>query len=228
MSYIFDALKKSEEDRRRNTFHLPSFSPPPSHPQNTFRRTLRRQFSVVLTGTVILIAAATTLIATSYYFQRTPKSTPAQVVDSKKPTGGRQHPGQGNMTTNTDSSLAIPQLYPETKKIAIAPNAPLKNGDIVQPDPLTTMVEPLPEMGVENFPDVPYPDELSPLIRQTIPELRLAGHVYSAKPQLRMILINDAIVRENDVVAKNLVLEEIIPQGVILRIGDTRFRLDTQ
>ncbi|MFN2354159.1 MAG: general secretion pathway protein GspB [Desulfopila sp.] len=43
-----------------------------------------------------------------------------------------------------------------------------------------------------------------------------------------MIVINNAIVRENDVVAHNLVLEEITRQGIILRYGNRRFRLDAQ
>lgn len=225
MSYIFEALKKSEEERRRNTMRPPSFSPPPSHTQDT---TFRRRLPTILVVAALLGTAATTLIATSYYLRRPSKSAPPQAVDGIAPSGGQQQTRQKTVTKDTDSSLAIPHLFPETKKVVITQDAPLKNSDIVQPAPLTEEAESLPEMAVDHFPDVPYPDELSPLVQQAIPELRLAGHVYSAKPGLRMILINNAIVRENDVVAKNLVLEEIIPQGVILRIGDTRFRLDTQ
>ncbi|MEE4242238.1 MAG: general secretion pathway protein GspB, partial [Desulfopila sp.] len=116
----------------------------------------------------------------------------------------------------------IPELRAAGKKIMVEPPP---QSSILEPRPLneTPQRAALPAMTVD--PAIPYLEELEPYIRETVPPLHLAGHVYSSDPQLRMILINKSIVREKERIEKDFILEEITPEGVILRSGDIRFRM---
>ena len=67
--------------------------------------------------------------------------------------------------------------------------------------------------------------EMSPEFQASLPELSFSGHVYSPDPRLRMIMINNAVVREGDPIAADLTLDEIVEEGVVLRFNNTRFRI---
>ena len=56
-------------------------------------------------------------------------------------------------------------------------------------------------------------------------ELKFSGHVYSEEPSLRMIMINEAVVREGDPVSPELILEKITEKGVVLRLDQTSFKV---
>ena len=80
--------------------------------------------------------------------------------------------------------------------------------------------------GTSSRSDVPRLKELDSAFQATVPDLKLAGHAYSEDAALRMILINNHVVRENGAAAQGIILEEITPDGIILRKGSIRFRLD--
>ncbi len=56
-----------------------------------------------------------------------------------------------------------------------------------------------------------------------IPELHCAGHTYSTEPGKRMIIINNSILREGEKVDENLRLVEITWDGLILEFNGERF-----
>jgi general secretion pathway protein B len=65
------------------------------------------------------------------------------------------------------------------------------------------------------------PDEL----KEIVPEITLAGHVFSQDPALRLIMVNNKIAREGDIVVNGYLLEEITMEGVIFKKGSLRFKL---
>jgi hypothetical protein len=67
--------------------------------------------------------------------------------------------------------------------------------------------------------------ELPIEIRKSIPEISMAGHVYSEIPARRMIMINNKIVREGERVGDQLKLLRITWDGVILRHVSTDFQI---
>lgn len=109
----------------------------------------------------------------------------------------------------------------------------LPEQDVLEPAPLiaesetTSSLPPLPTTNEEHR-KIPLLEQMPQEFKQKIPALRLAGHVYAHEPELRMILINNAIVRENDMVERILILDEIIPDGIILRSEGQRFRILAQ
>jgi len=55
---------------------------------------------------------------------------------------------------------------------------------------------------------------------------RLDVHVYSEQPQRRFIMVNQEKYREGDRLASGLVLEEILPDGMVMSYQGERFRVE--
>lgn len=56
--------------------------------------------------------------------------------------------------------------------------------------------------------------ELPPSIQQEIPKMAISLHAYSSKPAERLVSINDRLLREGDNLAEGLKLEQITPDGM--------------
>jgi len=66
--------------------------------------------------------------------------------------------------------------------------------------------------------------DLPPAVRREIPELRLSMHAYSPRPEARIVSINDRLLHEGDSAADGVKLEEITPDGMIFSYKEFRFR----
>ncbi len=62
-------------------------------------------------------------------------------------------------------------------------------------------------------------------LRQRFAGLNLDLHVYGERSEQRFVLINSQRYRAGDWLAEGPLLEAIVPEGVILSYGDSRFRL---
>lgn len=67
--------------------------------------------------------------------------------------------------------------------------------------------------------------DLPETVRGEIKELRISGHVWSEDPVLRMVTIQDRLLREGAEVSPGLRLEEITPTGAVFGFKGYRFRL---
>ncbi len=56
-------------------------------------------------------------------------------------------------------------------------------------------------------------------------EFKFSGHVYSPEPSLRLIMINDRVVREGDPISTELLLDQIDEDSIIIRHDLDRFRI---
>ena len=65
--------------------------------------------------------------------------------------------------------------------------------------------------------------ELPLSIRQEMPTLSISVHAYSHEPKDRLVGINDRVFHEGEDLAPGLRLEEITPNGMILRYKGYRF-----
>jgi len=68
--------------------------------------------------------------------------------------------------------------------------------------------------------------ELPLSVQQDIPKLSILFHLYSGNPKDRLVGINNRTLREGDSVEPGLVLEQIIPDGMILNYKGYRFLRD--
>ncbi len=81
-----------------------------------------------------------------------------------------------------------------------------------------------PDPGVESEEKVLNVNELPSSVRQELPQLTIAGHIYSNEPSARMANINGQIIQEGEVVTEGLKLEEITPTEVIFSYKGYLFR----
>ncbi|WP_163338225.1 general secretion pathway protein GspB [Desulfopila sp. IMCC35008] len=224
MSYILEALKKAERERRKDSVpdlqahHTPYPAPGRkySYPQKPV---------TLLIGTLILF-----LIAASFlmYMRREPileqKTTlPGVMTQENRPESRQQ------IQQETPQEIPVPQIESQpqqhVRQVQVKPQKV-----IVEPRPIIieekTVVTPPPPFSRQQELQLPSYDDLATTISDHLPRLSLAGHTYSDDPGQRMIIINNRIVREGQGLGNGLRLEEITWDGLILSFKGTRFTMD--
>jgi general secretion pathway protein B len=202
MSYILDALRKSDAQRRLGT--PPALvTPQPAAIAPVRSRTLPYGLlaAVLLAAGIVIgawrpwqaeerpvVAADTAAVKPAAPVQSAPLAPPAPPVAPApaplaKPAQVREQPRK--------AVAAIP-------KKAAAPAAPA--------------VEVVP------FSDLPIS------VQQEIPPLSITAHAFSPIVRDRLIGINDRVLREGEQVTPSLLLEQITPDGMIMSYKGYRFR----
>lgn len=67
--------------------------------------------------------------------------------------------------------------------------------------------------------------DLPDAIQRQIPPLKVGGYIYSTNKAERSVLINDRLLAEGNEAAPGLVLERMLPDGLIMRYQNYRFRI---
>lgn len=88
---------------------------------------------------------------------------------------------------------------------------------------MQALTEGVTSPGKPAAPQVQKWHELSPQVRDAIPDISLSMLIYSTKPGERWININGAKRREGDEISAGLKLDEITPDGAILNYRGRRF-----
>lgn len=233
MSYILDALKKSERERQRgkiptiNSIHDPSPVSPANHFSNQ-----RTKYSAI--SVLFLVVAAAAII---WYWLKYLPTTDTPVVMEQASTMTEAE--KGNLSIHSPDSSAAESPAPATL-------APVENNIAILPPPPTITthskkIKLLPDQAIQpevkekaarppsrEPPVIPNIRDLPTSIQTTIPELNLAGHTYSDTPEKRMIIINGDILREGDRVSDMVKLIEITWTGVILDHNGEQFTVDIE
>ncbi len=244
MSFILDALKKSENERARQ-----------NGPALLEARVLPPRRGVPVWAVVVGVILVANLALLAWVLLRTP-STPATVVAAAQP-----------QIVFACRSLAAPApTTPATPdrardRATRAPPAPLPAPTIVAPPPAQayappstqTYSPPPPASAVVNPADYaparpagPAPRTFSPPPRSSggygldqslptaadliaggsgMPALRLALHAYSDDPANRYVLINSQRLHEGEMTNEGARVEAIAPEGVLMSWRGQRFRL---
>lgn len=197
MSYLLEALKKSDKERQRGT--IPDLQTDHSRP--SVRKKRQRTSSWYFPGVVALVLLCGGGL---FWWQYDPQS--AQTDESL--------PETVELLVKKETPLPIPEAKVTSPRVVVAADTEsvLREERKVVPVADVAFVPPLL-------------DELPVAIRAAIPDLSFAGHVYSDVPQKRLIIINNRIVREGDLVVNGLTLEKINSDGVVLRYESSVFRV---
>ncbi|HJV51866.1 MAG TPA: general secretion pathway protein GspB, partial [Noviherbaspirillum sp.] len=67
--------------------------------------------------------------------------------------------------------------------------------------------------------------DLPAALQNQIPKIKIGGYIYSANKAERSVLINDRLVTEGDEVAPGLVLERMLPDGMVMRYRGYQYRM---
>jgi general secretion pathway protein B len=243
MSYILEALKKSEQQREIG--RVPGIS---SVHENTVRTVSKNWLWVIV---VVLLLNAGLLVLLLW---------PEPGADTQSTAG---QPPVPTVAEHKPAAAVVSRLPPAevSPRVVRAPHAdppiprPLEARAAAEPpiaDPVVTSV-PLPKQPpVVRAPrpvartEPPVVDAPTPTVRTESPalpvwpqisrhlskqlsgSLRLDIHVFSDQPAERFVLVNMQKYREGERLQEGPQLDEITPDGVILSLGGQRFRVQAQ
>jgi len=233
VSFILDALKKSETDRQRQTspalFEVKVAAP-------------RRKFPTWAIGLAALLAVNLGVLA--WVLLRQPAAAPAAA--SSPP------PAAAATTTVTDPGRMVTLTMPADSgsTVTVSPNHPEagvvapSNAPPLAEEPLLTGGEPsvppnydandyapalttaqVNQAAAERAGAVPSRDEVLAQGTQ-LPELRLDLHVYAVKPADRFVFINMRKLREGESLPEGVRVDVITPRGAELTYHGRRFTLE--
>ncbi len=226
MSYILDALKKSEQERGHG--NIPDVQTVHSSSLN-YRQEKRSYWPYILISAVLL-----NLAAIVYYIFDREKNTGQPVAvatDIDNQSAAETAPPQPAATAPAaiaalpannpvnDTTVETP-VAPETPPVEKTGAAEKTAGNKLTKSPeKTTYIEPQQaSQEIIDFHDLPES------IRRQLPAIVVSAHVYSSNPQQRSIVINNNFMEEGEYLLDGLVLYEITPEGAIFSYESILFR----
>ncbi len=217
MSYILDALRKSEQQRQRT--NAPTLLHAPVLPATP--KPVRLVSSLALAAS--LIGAG-------------------MLLGWLQPWRGDTHPVALHPDTprSQPPSSPPPRVLPMPPKAAspVTPSQPPSAGG-----PATRAPEAAPPVIADAVADAEHRErvvaskpqsaapagqvmrqsELPSEVQQALPGIMIAFHQYSGAPAERRVMINNSVLREGELIAPGVMLEQITPDGVVIGFQGYRF-----
>ncbi|GIZ50036.1 general secretion pathway protein GspB [Noviherbaspirillum aridicola] len=233
MSYILEALKKAEAERRSG--HAPSIHTPHSFaPAGAARPWWRHP--AAWAGVAVLLAAAG---AAGWQLMRDP-APPAQVAAAAVPAAAAPAAPAApaspaavpaapppTAAARPPAVEAPPAPPPREPKVAAKPEPKAERKPEPRPKPRKEEEAKAPA-AVARAPEADKPPpplrELPEHIQREIPPLQIGGYIYSPVPADRSVLINKRLLREGDEIAPGLTLEKMTQSGMVLNYRGHRYR----
>jgi general secretion pathway protein B len=205
MSFILDALRKSEAERQRQDGPT-LLEMRPSRPQR------RLPLWVIGLGVLLLVNLAVLLwFLLPADTARTP--VPAQIAPANTPAPRLAAPPAASAPALVNSAPA--STSPPATAGTSAPASP-RPATSAPSKPARPQLE--PGESAANLPDYSR-------VSAGMPALRLDLHSYSEQPQQRYALINMHKVQEGDTLPEGARVLQILPEGVVLSYQGTKFVL---
>jgi general secretion pathway protein B len=230
MSYILDALRKSETERRQGRV------PDLGQQVQLIHRPKKKRVSPALWVSLALILNAAVLA-----FVFWPGTPLPWVAESQS-----EAPAPEKATVPEPVPLA-----PATEPEPASEDPVAETGAIPEPDPVESTPSPIPseppvavnreratvivpssaisETAVpmveqEQAGRVPHLVELPLSFQKSVPDLTFNSHIYSSSPASRRVMINDTYLRVGDTF-EGLRVDDITEEGVVLSRDGRRFRV---
>jgi general secretion pathway protein B len=212
MSYILDALRKSEQQRKLvrdlKLEHGPDAAAPPAR---------RPAWPLALAALALLGTGIGAYLA----LQRPSPPPPAPAVAPAP--GPEAAPAAIPEAASTPGVPPVPTVVP--RRDPSGPIADLaehaRTAPTLPPAAPGTAAPPARTAPAR----VPFLRETPADFARTIPELSVNIHVYTPDPAQRVLYINNKLVREGEAVADGIYVEAIVADGVVLQRQGQRFKL---
>ncbi len=212
MSFILDALRKSELERQRQSG--------PSVAELPIARDDRRlPIALVAIGVLLAVNVAVLL----YFMMRDGREPAAPLVAAPETSAA---PPLTSPPATTGAPAAAAAATGETLADMAPPQEPAARPPDAR-DPTLLPEAPVPDSGsVDYYDDPPAPVETLPMADAAdLPALAIDLHIYADDPAKRAVFINGRRYTEGATLAEGPVVEEITPDGVVLRHRGHRFQL---
>jgi general secretion pathway protein B len=250
MSFILDALKKSENDRQRQSgpalFEVKVAPPRTGLPLWALAIVVLLGVNLVIVAWVLFRhpgqptadvapAPVTGVVPASAVAPgRPPVSVPLQAASA--PAGAQGQPGPGGVSGQPPLSQSADTTQPGSNSAPPTwPGAPQAGNPAVDPTanpddyaPATEPTAPAPfgarvKHGTDS--GVQLYQDAAAAPGAGLPELRLDLHVFAARPQERFVMINMRKLHEGDSLPQGVRVESITPDGAVLSHNGARFLL---
>lgn len=210
MSYILDALKKSDQQRQLGA------TPTLQAAQVTVAAPKRPLFIYYGLLAAVLLGAG---IAIGWLRPWQPVQPPAvtEPVAAISPISISQQVASAPLTAPPELPGAIKPNNPAPVNSG-TPGAAAPIPDKSMPDNSASIAG-----DTQEHKAIPY-DELPVPIQREIPAMTVQLHSYSSKPGERLVYINSSRLREGDSLMPGLKLEQITPDGMIFSYKGYRFQ----
>jgi general secretion pathway protein B len=232
MSFILDALRKSETDRQRQSgpalFEVKLAAP----------RTALPSWAMAIGALLLVNLGIVMWMSLRHSVARTPDTVPP------RPAAAAPAPLAPAPATLTPSRATLPPPAPAPRPalagIPRAADGAAADGDAApgtaNPDDYTKALDPSAPVTSANLgPHVRRGTaDGVPLYLQAasadarLPQLRLDLHVFAPRPQDRFVMINMHRLREGDSLPEGVRVESITPDGAVLSFNGTSFLLPRQ
>jgi general secretion pathway protein B len=203
MSYILDALKKSDQQRQRGAT--------PTLPSAQATTAVAKQSSSVFYGVLAAVLLCAGIAIGWLHPWQAEQPVPAAEPFAARPASPSSNqaslpprPEQSEFAAKPEQKVTAPNLLPAAQ--TILPKEPASSATTDQEQKAT-----------------PYA-ELPLAIQQEIPEMKVQLHSYSNKSVNSIVSINSRMLKEGDSLVPGLRLERITPDGVILSYKGYRFQ----
>ncbi|HSY26242.1 MAG TPA: general secretion pathway protein GspB [Burkholderiaceae bacterium] len=237
MSYILDALKKAESERKLG-FVPNVHTAAPNAVSASNEHNSRKWLPWLLAALTLAI-----LLPVSAWLQVWRQQAPTTPIPTANTVAAT--PAIVEKTASVAATPAVPQVKPESVPAATPASKPLfakpakATVPAQVPPPIVKSNEPAPIAAIAATPVTepssasPQPDEnqvgtirdLPQNIRLEIPAFVVNGYIYAKNPADRSVLINQRLLHEGDQIAPELMLEKMIPKGAILNYKGYRYRV---
>jgi len=238
MSFILDALKKSEAERQRQLgpmlLEVPEARPVRSLPRWAALVGLVLVCCVVVLGWLAWrLVALSTVRSAGTTAAAAPPSAPAAPAAPVRAVSTPAGAAAVSGPVLEAMPAAAPVPGPAAGNRAPAPAPPVAaaaapSANLVAENPADNSPAVAPDAGEPaaggNADSLHSYSELS----GTVPQLRLDLHVYAARPADRYAFINMHKVREGDLTAEGVQVKQITREGVVLEFRGTEFLLGRQ
>lgn len=207
MSFILDALKKSETERQQQG---PSdFANVPSSHESTGAPRWLWVLGLLLAVNLAVLLGVLLRNDSAEIVPTTAQASSAQQAPAAAPSF-------------SERIREAREKEPATRTVAVPTTEPAAEPAVEKTAAVPAQPRPQPEFTVAALPTA---DELIANGQLQMADLHLDIHVYSEKPADRFVFINMVRHREKSRLAEGPVVQEITPEGVILNYQGTRFLL---
>jgi general secretion pathway protein B len=231
MSFILDALKKSESDRQRQ-----------SGPALFEVKVAPRRVGLPLWAVAIGVLLGINLIIVMWMLLKHPAHpaaagtavvpTPAPAAAAPAAAAPPPAPVQAAPVTSAAAPPGVPTPVANAAQAQGLPPAAAAATADANPEDLAPATEPAPLLGSHvkrgTAEGVPLYQDAAVVPGTHIPPLRLDLHVYAGRPEERFVMINMKKLREGDTLPEGVRVESITPEGAILSYSGSRFLLPSQ
>jgi len=219
MSFILDALKKSESDRQRHSgpalFEV-KVAPP------------RSALPLWAVAVAALLVVNLAILMWMLWPHPAARSADSSTAATRLAAQGPQAAAAGTPAP-PPLSLTAPAASPAAP--ALPPTPAVASGAGDNPDDYAPAAEPAAAPSLSNrvrratADGVPLYQDAAATAGASIPQLRLDLHVFAQRPQDRFVMINMHKLREGDSLPEGVHVDSITPEGAVLSYGGARFLL---